>query len=355
MTQPCVYLITNNLNGKLYVGKANNAKSRWGQHLSAARVKPRMVIARAIQKHGAENFRFEVLETFQTEDEAFWWESWWIQYLGSHQRGCGYNLDTGGNGGKTLTQETRQKLSDLNLGRRASLETKAKMSTAKIGKKQTQECIEKRAASNRGRTVSVETRAKIAAKSAVSSRGRKPSIETREKISAAHLGRIPSAETRAKMSAAKIGCKRSPEAVAKGAAARRGKSCGPRSLETRAKIVAGLLGKKQSPETIEKRAASNRNRKRSLESVARMTAAQQARRTKERVGGQVIPSEQDREYLRSLAALAAYDQGLNPGVASEQQQELRLDAMDRAIDVADAAMQAALEDDDDNWQYGDNE
>lgn len=68
----------------------------------------------------------------------------------------------------------------------------------------------------------------------------------------------------------------------------------------------------------------------------------------------MIPSEQDREYLRSLAALAAYDQGLNPGVVSEQQ-ELRLDAMDRAIDVADAAMQAALEADDDNWQYGDNE
>jgi hypothetical protein len=59
------------------------------------------------------------------------------------------------------------------------------------------------------------------------------------------------------------------------------------------------------------------------------------------------PSEQGREYLRSLAALAAYDQGLNPGVASEQQ-ELRLDAMDRAIDVADAAMQAALGADDDN-------
>jgi len=66
-----------------------------------------------------------------------------------------------------------------------------------------------------------------------------------------------------------------------------------------------------------------------------------------------IPSEQDREYLRSLAALAAYDQGLNPGVASEQ--ELCLDAMDRALDDVDAAMRAALEDDDDNWQYGDNE
>jgi len=29
--------------------------------------------------------------------------------------------------------------------------------------------------------------------------------------------------------------------------------------------------------------------------------------------------------------------------------------MDRAIDDVDAAMQAALEADDDNWQYGDNE
>lgn len=59
------------------------------------------------------------------------------------------------------------------------------------------------------------------------------------------------------------------------------------------------------------------------------------------------PSEQDREYLRSLAALAAYDQGLNP-------EQLCLDVMGHVIDDID--MCAALEDDDDvNWQYGDNE
>lgn len=239
-----------------------------------------MVISRAMRKHGVGSFTFEVLETFQTEEDALWWEGWYIEYLGSHLRGVGYNLDSGGHGGKKLSLATRQKLSKLHQGKKLSHETRAKLSTAKLGKPQTLEHIEKAAATRRGKKRSPGTIAKLRAANI----GKKLSVEHRAKLSESHKN-------------------------------------------SEANIV-----------QIAKLATANRGKKRSPEALFKMRVAQQARRTKERVGGQVIPSEQDREYLRSLAALAAYDQGLNPGVASEQQQELRLDAMDCAIDDVGEAL-----------------
>lgn len=72
-----------------------------------------------------------------------------------------------------------------------SLETRAKMSAARMGKE-----------------FSTETRAKLSA----ARLGRKHSPGTRAKISAAQVGKVMSADARAKMSAAKMGntCKRGP-------------------------------------------------------------------------------------------------------------------------------------------------
>ena len=97
---PCVYLICNLLNGKVYVGKTNNAGHRWAQHVSASRGKRHhMPIVRAIKKYGAENFTFEVLERFNTEEAALEAECRWISHYESNNPAKGYNLDGGGRGG----------------------------------------------------------------------------------------------------------------------------------------------------------------------------------------------------------------------------------------------------------------
>lgn len=59
LNQPGVYLITNKINGKKYVGQAQNVKRRWRDHRNPKLKQP---ISSAIRKYGVENFSFDVLE-----------------------------------------------------------------------------------------------------------------------------------------------------------------------------------------------------------------------------------------------------------------------------------------------------
>lgn len=54
-----IYMITNTLNGKRYIGQSRDIYKRWYQHKSS---KSNSLISRAIRKHGVSNFNFEVLE-----------------------------------------------------------------------------------------------------------------------------------------------------------------------------------------------------------------------------------------------------------------------------------------------------
>ena len=89
-----------------------------------------------------------------------------------------------------MTDEVRTKLSTALKGRTLSAETKAKISAAKKG----------RPSAMKGKTPSAETKAKIAA----AMKGKKygpRSAETRAKIAAAMKGKTRSAETKAKIAA----------------------------------------------------------------------------------------------------------------------------------------------------------
>jgi len=60
-----IYKITNNINGKFYIGftSQKNPKLRFNQHLSSARSKKlnNQPIIRAIKKYGEDNFSFDIL------------------------------------------------------------------------------------------------------------------------------------------------------------------------------------------------------------------------------------------------------------------------------------------------------
>ena len=56
-----VYLITNLINDKKYVGITNNIKRRWSNHCHPSKGREQ-VISNAIKKYGVDNFKFEVLE-----------------------------------------------------------------------------------------------------------------------------------------------------------------------------------------------------------------------------------------------------------------------------------------------------
>ena len=85
-----IYLITNNLNNKKYVGlTTRNLEVRWKEH---TRHKSQY-IDRAINKYGQNNFSITLLEecSDETLDER---EKYWIDYYDTYRNG--YNLTPGG-------------------------------------------------------------------------------------------------------------------------------------------------------------------------------------------------------------------------------------------------------------------
>jgi len=100
-----------------------------------------------------------------TEEEAFKHEIYLIAVLGRKDLGTGIlrNITDGGEGasGWVVSEETRKKFREQNLGRKKSEETRRKLSASLRGKKQSEEWIKKRADALRGKPKSEAHRANI--------------------------------------------------------------------------------------------------------------------------------------------------------------------------------------------------
>lgn len=132
-----VYKITNNVNGKIYIGQHKAAKldeNYWGSG---------KLINQAIQKEGIEHFSREILEWCTSKEHLNKQEIYWISTLNSNDSEIGYNLTAGGDGataGCKLSEEHRQKLSiasrgknNGNYGNHMSEESKRRISEANKG------------------------------------------------------------------------------------------------------------------------------------------------------------------------------------------------------------------------------
>lgn len=91
-----IYLITNLINGKQYVGKTQRGYLiRFKQHCEAYNNGNRTYISRAINKYGKENFKVELIK--QVEDDSWeYWENYYIKYYNTHYTVGGYNITWGG-------------------------------------------------------------------------------------------------------------------------------------------------------------------------------------------------------------------------------------------------------------------
>lgn len=91
-----IYLIKNDINEKVYIGQSVDAKNRFAQHKSEAKLETnKMLIHRAMRKYGEEHFSLIILESqIENYDEK---EKYWIQFYNSLQPN-GYNICIGGEG-----------------------------------------------------------------------------------------------------------------------------------------------------------------------------------------------------------------------------------------------------------------
>lgn len=132
-----IYIITNLINNKKYVGQTKNYRKRFREHKGTYNDCP---ISKAIKKYGVNNFSFEVIYQTLDVDHVDFLECYFIKHHNSFvDDGHGYNLTRGGGTNKVVSGETRRKISEAGVGRIISEETKQKMANAKIGKIFTEE------------------------------------------------------------------------------------------------------------------------------------------------------------------------------------------------------------------------
>lgn len=179
-----IYIITNILNGKEYIGITNNIKKRWSTHRSATQIKT--AIHHAIKKHGKENFLFH-----HYADAFNWSHACEIEKMLIAEKNTlspnGYNLTKGGDGslgfsshnkGKKWSEESKEKMRQAKLGKKDSEETRIKKANILKNMVRTKEHNKKIAESQKG--VLCPQRGRI---------GKKHSEETKRKISESRLKR----------------------------------------------------------------------------------------------------------------------------------------------------------------------
>jgi group I intron endonuclease len=245
-----IYMVTNKLNGFTYIGKsARSCERRMTRHRKDARDETGSVVSRAIRKHGAANFDFDILCSGMANEDALNWTEKFLVKL-YKDAGLSYNMTDGGEGvcGLVFSDEHKRKLALVRMKPRKPMSAEARKNVGDA---------------TRGRK-----------------HGPRPE-HVRAAVSLAQKGRKRTPEQIAKHKLAITGRKATDEQKAKAGAAARGRKMPPRSAETRAKLSAAATGRKQPPcsdELRAKRSAAMTGRKLSEETRAKLRAAHARRK-----------------------------------------------------------------------------
>lgn len=216
-----LYIVTNSINNKRYVGQTiQTLHSRWTKHYS---YKGNNALVSAINKYGKENFHIKQIAMANSQEELDYREEYYIKLFKTLSPN-GYNLMSApGKAGKH-SEETKKKIGDAqkgnknhNFGKKASEETRRKMSKSQTGRIKTPEERLKLSIANSGVVFSEERKANISkaltgktvpkervermTKSLLAHFASEEGIKRREKISISQLGKPRSEETKNKISA----------------------------------------------------------------------------------------------------------------------------------------------------------
>jgi group I intron endonuclease len=128
-----IYLVTNRLDGKQYIGQTiQSLKKRWAVHYAPKSECP--YLHNAIQKYGKENFSVEEIATYSNLEDLNNAEEYYIQWYNTLAPN-GYNISLGGANSGKMNEETKQKISIATKGKKKSPEMRAKLSASKMGAK----------------------------------------------------------------------------------------------------------------------------------------------------------------------------------------------------------------------------
>jgi len=145
-----IYRITNTLSNKVYIGQTIQPKTRWRTHkYNAKHNKTNQYIHKAMNKHGIDNFTFEIIAEFEGLEDCNKSEASFIQKYNAQNKEFGYNIKPGvRKKGWKHSEETRQQLSESwhNIH---SLDSLEKMQKDNIDRKHSEESIKKMSESHK--------------------------------------------------------------------------------------------------------------------------------------------------------------------------------------------------------------
>ena len=180
-----IYKITNILNGKFYIGSSKNLVKRFYEHKLFLRnnTHTNTHLQNAWNKYGEENFKFEIIEVLEYEEDLLRVEQYYLDFLEPYNSEIGYNIAIDSQAcmtGRTHAKETCSYLSERQIGnknhfygRKHSEETKQlmrkpkseehkrKISNSNKGKQKTEEQKRKNSEAHKGKVYSVETKKKL--------------------------------------------------------------------------------------------------------------------------------------------------------------------------------------------------
>ena len=141
----CVYIHTNKINGKKYVGQTvygDNPNRRW---MNGYGYQEGTYFRYAINKYGWDNFQHDIIMSNLTKEEANNFEKMFISLLHTNNCKFGYNLTDGGEGlcGYVMLEEFKKKISNSHKDKPLSDAHKVAISKSHIGKQHTEDHSEK--------------------------------------------------------------------------------------------------------------------------------------------------------------------------------------------------------------------
>lgn len=126
----CVYVHTNKINGKKYVGvTSQDPEKRWNNGKGYTKRQPHMY--NAIQKWGWDSFEHQILISDISVEDASLIEQTLIAEWNLQDPQYGYNAQSGGLTHATLSDEIKEKISKAHKGKKMTEEQKKKLSEAK--------------------------------------------------------------------------------------------------------------------------------------------------------------------------------------------------------------------------------
>jgi hypothetical protein len=188
-----IYLVTNSINGKQYVGQSVIERNKVGHG---------KLITKAYNKYGKDSFDYvPVCNNIENHNTLNFMEKFWIKVMDCRIPN-GYNIEHGGSKVEKIADETKAILSVKSKGNQRRLGTKQSEATKALMSAQRRnpsaEYRRRLSEAQKGRTFSAETIEKIR----IGNQGKIVSEETKAKIREARKLQVFSAETKQKLSEA---------------------------------------------------------------------------------------------------------------------------------------------------------